>query len=486
MSSTATNRRHASEFNRVPPHSEDAERAVLGAILLNPDAAGTVSEILHGQPSDIFYLPDHVHLYSAMLALYRAGRPIDAVSLREYLMSQGRLNDVGGLSYIAELSSMVPTSANAAYYAKIVMDKALLRGLISCGMRMAASGYDAGEDVQGLLDRSESELFKLAERRQTSAVDAVSDLLPDAMTRIEAAVENRSGCTGIASGFKRLDNLTSGFQPGEMAVLAARPSVGKTAMALNIARRAAVEEGRGVLVFSLEMNKDSLVKRLLCMQGGVDAQRLRSGYMNVEEIARLKQASDQMQGAPLYIDDTAGITSMSIRAKARRHCAMYATELIIIDYLQLMSSGNKVESRQQEITEISRHVKAIARELNVAVLALSQLNRQAEQDEGRPKLSHLRESGSIEQDADLVMLMYRDKPDNGKTRPADVQQVNLDLAKQRNGPTGLLQLVFERPTQRFFEPAGSRDEESAERAPAAAKLPYGDDSGPYGDDEEPF
>jgi replicative DNA helicase len=375
---------------------------------------------------------------------------VDALVLKERLLASGRLEDVGGLPYIAELSGVVPTSANIDHYARIVMDKSLLRRLISSCTGIVAHAFEAPEDVTTLLDTAESELFRIAEQRQVNPIAKIDDLLKESVDRIETQIRSHSAITGMPTGFDKLDELTAGFQPSDMVVLAARPSVGKTAFALNVARHLAVDNRKNVLIFSLEMSKSQLVQRLLCMQGRVNSMRLRTGFLAEEEFKKIQRAAGALHGAPIFIDDTPGISVMELRAKARRHMARHGCDMIVVDYLQLMSGGGRgrVESRQVEIADISRAIKGIARELRVPVLALSQLSREAEKDDvGRPKLSHLRESGAIEQDADVVMMLYRPKTE---LPPAsDALQINLDLAKQRNGPTGEISLLFHRNFQRF-------------------------------------
>ncbi len=477
----ATKRKVDAEFDRVPPYSEDAERAVLGAMLLNPDTVGNAIEVLQGQPTDLFYFPAHAHIYEAMLQLYREGRPIDALVLREKLLAMGRLEDIGGLAYIADLSSVVPTSANIDHYARIVLDKSVLRRLISSCTNIVAQAFDAPDDVAKLLDKAEGTLFQIAEQRQINPIEPIDALLRESVNRIEQNLKNHSAITGLASGLDKLDELTAGFQPSDMVVLAARPSVGKTAFALNVARHAAVDNRQGVLIFSLEMSKSQLVQRLLCMQGRVNSMRLRTGFLASDEFKKIQAAAGDLHGAPIHIDDTPGITVMELRAKARRHAMRNPCGLIIVDYLQLMSGTGRSESRQNEIAEISRAIKGIARELRLPILALSQLSREAEKDDiGRPKLSHLRESGAIEQDADVVLMLYRPKME---FQPGmDALPVNLDLAKQRNGPTGEINLIFHRNHQRF--------DILAQAGPGQAPAPAPDYPGgytpDYGDDEAPF
>jgi replicative DNA helicase len=477
----ATKRKVDAEFDRVPPYSEDAERAVIGAMLLNPDSVGNAIEILHGAPLDIFYFPAHAHIYEAMLHLYREGRPIDALVLKERLLAAGRLEDVGGLTYIANLSSVVPTSANIDHYARIVRDKSVLRRLISSCTHIVAQAFDGPEDVASLLDRAEGSLFQIAEQRQVNPIEPIDALLKESVDRIETNIRSHSAVTGLATGLDKLDELTAGFQPSDMVVLAARPSVGKTALALNIARHAAVDNRKGVLIFSLEMSKSQLVQRLLCMQGKVNSMRLRTGFLAADEFRKIQAAAGELHGAPIHIDDTPGITVMELRAKARRHAARNECGLIIVDYLQLMSGMGRSESRQVEISDISRAIKGIARELRLPILALSQLSREADKDDiGRPKLSHLRESGAIEQDADVVLMLYRPKTELAPGM--DALQVNLDLAKQRNGPTGEISLIFEKNYQRFgvlAQPGAGRSGPPEPDYPGGYRPDSGDEETPF-------
>lgn len=434
-------------FERVPPQDLDAERSVLGAMLLNADAVGAGLEILQDEASEIFYAEAHQHIYEAIVHLFRDSTPVDAVTIKDQLIRTGRLDDAGGLAYIAELSGAVPTSANIEHYARIVLDAAILRRLIGACTSVAGEAYGSPESVSMLLDKAEAEIFRIAEKRQLNPIYKVSDLLEDGINRIEKQIRAGTGVTGVASGFAKLDELTSGFQPSEMIVLAARPSVGKTALALNIAAHASIVQGKTVLLFSLEMAKEQLVQRLLCMQGKINSQRLRTGFLAKDEFPKLIPAADTLSRAPMYIDDTPNITVLELRSKARKHMANHGLDMVIIDYLQLMTSHGRSESRQVEMSEISRSIKGIGRELGVPVMALSQLNREADRDDaGSPKLSQLRESGAIEQDADVVMMLSRP--------PAHELEVNqnlitLTIAKQRNGPTGKLELIFDRNIQHF-------------------------------------
>jgi replicative DNA helicase len=433
--------------DRMPPQNIDAERSVLGAMLLNPDAVGPVTEILQGNGADVFYAPSHQYIYDAVITLYGKSQPIDAITLQDQMERDGTLDNSGGLAYISDLTGSVPTSANVQHYARIVLDASILRRIISTCSNVIGEAYDSPEDVNEVLDAAESEIFKIAEKRQLNPIARVSELLEESIKRIDDQIKAGSGVTGVATGFTKLDEMTSGFQPSDMIVLAARPSVGKTAFALNIASKAAVENGKNVLIFSLEMAKAQLVQRLICMEGKIDSERLRSGFLAQSEYPKIQKAAAALSQANIFIDDTANITILELRSKARKHASTYGCDMLIIDYLQLMSGGGRAESRQVEIAEISRSVKGLGRELNVPVIALSQLSREADKDDGGvPKLSHLRESGAIEQDADVVMMLSRPAPQDAESMP---DMINLELAKQRNGPTGRVSLLFDKKMQRF-------------------------------------
>ncbi len=471
-------------FDRTPPQSLDAERSVLGSMLINSDAVGPAVEILQNKASDVFYSGAHQRIYDAVIQLFGESKPVDYVTVVEQLSRNSALEDAGGATYVAGLSSAVPVSANVEHYARIVLEASILRRLISTCTRVAGDAYKATGEVDLLLDQAESEIFSIAEKRQLNPVWRVGDLLTEGIKRIEKMIEAKTGITGVASGFTKLDEMTSGFQPSDMVVLAARPSVGKTALALNIASHAAVKNGKNVLLFSLEMSKEQLVQRLLCMEGNIDSQRLRTGFLANQEFAKLQSAADKLDKAPIFIDDTANISVLDLRSKARRHAAQHGLDMIVIDYLQLMSSSRRVESRQVEISEISRSIKGLGRELSVPVLALSQLSREAEKDDsGSPKLSHLRESGAIEQDADVVLMLSRP--------PAHEQEQNrnlikLDIAKQRNGPTGNMELLFDRNVQRFRNMVDGGSGDFGGPPPGSIQPPEFEENFEGGDDEVPF
>jgi replicative DNA helicase len=480
-------------YDRLPPQDIDAERSVLGAMLLNPDAVGTGIEILHDNAGDVFYVEAHQHIYQAIVSLFQATTPVDEVTLVNQLMRAGALEAAGGVTYVSELVGAVPTSANIEHYARIVQEAAVLRRLISACTNLAGEAYGSPESVGKLLDRAEMEIFALAQTRQLHPVYRVSDLLEDGINRIEAVMKNKSGLTGLATGFIQLDALLSGLQPSDMLVLAARPSVGKTAFALNIASHAAIHEDKSVLLFSLEMSKEQLVQRLLCMEGQINSQKLRDGFLAKSEFPKLQRAADRLSRAKIFIDDSPGITVLDLKSKSRRHASQHGIDLLIVDYLQLMSSPGRSENRQTEIAEISRSIKAIARELRVPVLALSQLSREAERDDtGMPKLSHLRESGAIEQDADVVIMLSRPPVREGEEQD---NMIFVNIAKQRNGPTGKVELLFDRSIQRFKNLAAptppGRAPEAASFTPKDSEVEYIEEEEgppePYDDeDETPF
>lgn len=431
-------------LDRTPPHQVEAEQAVLGAIFLDPQALYKVMEIL--KPQD-FYKTSHQRLFQVMVELSDQAEPIDLVMVTEELQRRNWLEEVGGVSYLSDLADSVPTAANVEYYARIVAEKALLRRLIDTATRIVQSGYTSDEDVEAILSEAEKSILEIRDERTRDGFVHIKDLLFTAYERIEALHNSGKEVTGIPSGYRDLDRLTSGFQPSDLVIVAARPSVGKTAFALNVAQNVAVRGGETVAIFSLEMSATQLVQRMLCAEGNIDANRMRTGSFREEEWEKLTMAIASLSQAQLFIDDTPGIHINQIRAKARRLKAEHGLGLVVIDYLQLIQ-GHYRESRQQEISAISRSLKAMARELNCTVLALSQLSRAVEQrQDKRPMLSDLRESGSIEQDADLVAFLYReDYYDHDSDRQNIVEVI---VAKQRNGPVGTVELAFLKEYNKF-------------------------------------
>ena len=437
----------ANLYEHMPPQDIDAERAVLGAMLMRSEAIGAAVEVLHHGKNDLFYVPAHQTIYDAVVGLFNDNKALDRITLLDELNRRNQLEAVGGETYLAELVAVVPTSANVEYYALIVLEKSLRRRLIDSCARITSDAYRGREEIEELLDSAEKEIFALNEQRQTNRVYAVSELLQDGIQRIEKQIKAGDGVTGLKTGFNEMDTKLSGLQPADMIVLAARPSVGKTALALNIAANAATRDGKCVLLFSLEMAKEQLVQRLLCLVGGVDSDRLRKGFLADAEFPKIQRAAAKLDNAKIYIDESAGLTPLELRSKARRQAALEPLDLIIIDYMQLMHTSGRSENRQNEISEISRAIKGLARELKVPVMTLSQLSREAEKDDkGTPKLSHLRESGAIEQDADVVIILSRPSASERENRE---NVIVANIAKQRNGPTGRFELLFQANKQRF-------------------------------------
>ena len=434
----------------VPPQNLDAEESVLGAMMLSPGAIGAVSEVLSA--SD-FYRESHAKVYRAALALYGRGEPVDAITLVDELERRGELEDAGGKVRIHELAALVPAASNAGHYARIVREMATLRGLIRAGSEIARLGMDRdGDEATELVDRAEQIIFELSQSRTTGDFSHIEELLKESFERITALYESGAEITGIPSGFRDLDHLTSGFQPGNLVILAARPSMGKSGLALGMAAELAVRREIPVALFTLEMSKSEVTQRLMCAEAKVESQRLRSGSLAPDDWPRLTAACDRLAKAAIYVDDTGSITMMEIRSKARRlKMRVPHLGLIIVDYLQLMTSGTSSENRVQEVSQISRSLKVLARDLDVPILALSQLSRAVEQrHDKRPILSDLRESGSLEQDADLVLFIYRDEYYNPDT--TDQQGLaEIHLAKHRNGPTGPVKLSFLKRFAKFAD-----------------------------------
>ena len=448
-------------IDRLPPQSLEAEQSVLGAILIDRDAVVEVAEFL--RPED-FYRQAHGKVYGAILELFEKREPIDVVTVGEALERVGDLDDIGGRAYLATLSNQTPTAVHAVQYARIVERKAVLRNLIGAAGKIAGIGYEDPAEVQGAIDRAESELFAVSQRRVSAGFARLRDLLHEAYDRLDYLHAHRGEISGVATGFKDLDTLTTGFQRSDLIIIAARPSVGKTSLALNIAEHAAVRDRRSVGVFSLEMSKEQLVLRLLSSVSNIDSQRLRTGFLEELDFARIAPAMNALSEAPIYIDDTPNISTMELRTKARRLQAETGLDLVIVDYLQLMqaSSTSRDANRVQEVSEISRGLKALARELQVPVIALSQLSRQPEMRESKePRLSDLRESGSIEQDSDLVLFLWRDKERGADDQETDGEVVRLKVSKHRNGPTGEIDLWFKKRQTRFVSYAGERYAETA-------------------------
>ena len=433
-------------IDRVAPQAVEAEQSVLGSILIDPEAILKVADFLH--PGD-FYRPQHADIYGAMLALHNQREPIDLVTLGDELTRHDKLDGVGGPAYLATLMNAVPTAVHVEHYGRIVEQKAVLRNLIAAAGRIAAVGYEEAHDTAAAIDRAEGILFEISQRRTVAGFETLATLLGEAYDRLEYLHEHRGQILGIPTGLAGLDTLLGGFQPSDLVILAARPSMGKTSLALNVAGHVALKKGLPVGIFSLEMSKQQLLMRFLCAESLVDAHKVRTGYINKDDFRQLVDSLGAVTQAPLFIDDSSSLTIMEMRAKARRLKAEHGLSLLIVDYLQLMSGYGRVENRVQEISGISRGLKALAKELEIPVVALSQLSRAPEQRQGdhRPQLSDLRESGSIEQDADVVLFIYREevyKQDEDNSGKAD-----LIISKQRNGPIGNVKLAFLKQYTKF-------------------------------------
>jgi replicative DNA helicase len=437
----------------VPPQNLEAEESVLGAMMLSPGAIGAVSEILDAGD---FYRESHAKIYRAALSLYARGEPVDAITLVDELEERSDLEDVGGRVRIHELAALVPAAANAAHYARIVREMATLRGLIRTGQEIARLGWERPGEIAMLVDQAEQILFDLSQDRVTTEFSHIEALLKDSFERITQLYEAGADVTGVPTGFRDLDRLTSGFQPGNLVIIAARPSMGKSALGMCMAANLAVREGVPVGVFTLEMSKAEVTQRLMCSEAKVESQRLRTGKLAVDDWPRLTAACDKLAKAPIYVDDTGSINMMEIRSKARRLKSREPNlGLILVDYLQLMTSGGTPENRVQEVSMISRQLKVLARDLEIPIVAMSQLSRAVEQrHDKRPILSDLRESGSIEQDADLVMFIYRDEYYNPEeTESQGIAEVA--LAKHRNGPTDTIKLSFLKRYAKFSDLAAA-------------------------------
>ncbi len=431
-------------FDRTPPQNVEAEQAVLGSVIIERDALTTVSERLS---SEDFYRPAHQKIYEAITQLNESGEPVDLVTLTAWLQKKKWLEDVGGVTYIANLASSVPSAANVEYYASLVEEKSLLRRLIRAATQIATSGYAGDEEASELIGDAEKRILEISQRQGKGAFIPIKDVLMETFERIEFLHNHKGGVTGIPTGYGDLDKMTSGLQRSDLIILAARPSVGKTAFALNLAQNVAARAGKTVAIFSLEMAASQLVQRMICAEANLDANKMRTGMFDDEDWRKLTMAISTLSQAPIYIDDTAGITVTDIRSKCRRLKIEHGLGLIVIDYLQLIHGRGK-ENRQQEISEISRTLKMIARELDVPVIALSQLSRAVEsRQDKRPMLSDIRESGSIEQDADIVAFLYRDDYYDAESEKKNI--VEVIIGKQRNGPTGTVELVFLKNYNKF-------------------------------------
>ena len=471
-------------LDRLPPHAIEAEMGVLGSMLIDPQAIGDVVLVLRSGTD--FFKPAHGAIHDAIVDLYDKNSSIDIVQLNQVLQDRDVLESVGGTNYLIELANAVPTAAHATHYARIVREKAMIRELIHATGEILATAYEQSDDARSVLEDAEQRIFRIAQQSEQSQIESLHDLIKATMETLEA--NEGKQLIGVPTGFSELDEITTGLQKGEMIILAARPSMGKTAFALNLTENVAMR-GYGVGFFSLEMGRQQLVQRLLASRSGIDSQRLRRNMLQPDDFRALMAACDELLDAPIFIDDTPGLSLMQLRAKARRMAQKHTLGMIVIDYLQLMTSGRRAESRQIEVSEISRGVKAMARELNVPVICLSQLNRAAEQREGhRPRMSDLRESGSIEQDADVVSMLHREEyyhqndeewneemeryAIQGETYKDMRGVAELIIAKQRNGPTGTVKLTWIEASTAFKDytaarpPAGMDHTGGYHRAPS--------------------
>ncbi|MGI5456243.1 replicative DNA helicase [Streptomyces sp. CA-249302] len=436
-------------FERVPPQDLDAEQSVLGGMLLSKDAIADVVEVIKGHD---FYKPAHETIFQAILDVYAKGEPADPITIGAELTKRGEINKVGGASYLHTLVQTVPTAANAEYYAEIVHERAVLRRLVEAGTRITQMGYAADDDVDEIVNRAQAEIYAVTEQRTSEDYLPLGDIMEGALDEIEA-IGSRSGeMTGVPTGFTDLDSLTNGLHPGQMIVIAARPAMGKSTLALDFARAASIKHNLPSVIFSLEMGRNEIAMRLLSAEARVALHHMRSGTMTDEDWTRLARRMPEVSSAPLYIDDSPNLSMMEIRAKCRRLKQRNDIKLVIIDYLQLMQSGKRSESRQQEVSDMSRNLKLLAKELEVPVIALSQLNRGPEQrTDKKPQVSDLRESGSIEQDADMVILLHRE--DAYEKESPRAGEADIIVGKHRNGPTATITVAFQGHYSRFVDMA---------------------------------
>ncbi|WP_258725081.1 replicative DNA helicase [Cellulomonas sp. NS3] len=435
-------------YDRTPPQDVAAEQSVLGGMMLSKDAIADVVEQLRGTD---FYRPAHEAIYDAILDLYGRGEPADAVTVADELTKRGDMTRIGGAPYLHTLISAVPTAANAGYYARIVRERAVLRRLVEAGTRIVQLGYATdGGDVDEIVNNAQAEVYAVTERRTTEDYHRLGEVIGGTVDEIEAAGHRGEGMIGVPTGFADLDRLTNGLHPGQMIVIAARPAIGKSTLGIDIVRSAAIKHNQAAVVFSLEMSRNEITMRLLSAEARIHLQKMRTGQMGEDDWQKLAATMGKISEAPLFIDDSPNMSLMEIRAKCRRLKQRHDLKLVVIDYLQLMSSGKRVESRQQEVSEFSRALKLLAKELEVPVIAISQLNRGPEQrTDKRPAMSDLRESGSIEQDADMVILLHRE--DAYEKESPRAGEADLIVAKHRNGPTDTITVAFQGHYSRFVD-----------------------------------
>ena len=436
-------------YDRTPPQDIEAEQAVLGGMLLSKDAIADVVEVLRGHD---FYRPAHETIYEAILDLYGRGEPADPLTVADALKKTGELGRIGGAPYLHTLVNYVPTAANAGFYADIVRERAILRRLVEAGTRIVQMGYGGDGDADDIVDAAQAEVYSVTEQRTSEDYLPLSDIMEGTLDEIEAIGSRGGQMVGVPTGFVDLDSLTNGLHPGQMIVVAARPAVGKSTIGLDFARSAAIKHQLATVIFSLEMSRNEITMRLLSAEARVPLHHMRAGQMTDDDWNRIARCTGEVSSAPLYIDDSPNMTMMEIRAKCRRLKQRHDLKLVIVDYLQLMSSGKRVESRQQEVAEFSRALKLLAKELEVPVVAISQLNRGPEQrQDKKPMLSDLRESGSIEQDSDMVILLHRE--DAYEKESPRAGEADFIVAKHRNGPTATITVAFQGHYSRFVDMA---------------------------------
>jgi replicative DNA helicase len=434
-------------LHKVPPQNLDAEQSVLGGIMLDNQALNSALEILD---ADDFYSEAHRKIFSAIIELYNKSEPCDIITLSNILKNRTQLDQAGGISYLSALSDSVPSAANISHYAKIVKEKSILRKLIGTATEILHKSYTSSSDIDTVLDEAEHAIFEISENKIRPTFSSFKDLIKDSVKTIEKLYERKELVTGVPTGFEKLDDITSGLQKSDLVIIAGRPSMGKTALAMNIAQYAALEAGIPVAIFSLEMSKEQLALRMLSSEARVDSQRIRRGFLGEADWPKLITAAGRLSEAQIFIDDSPAISALEMKAKARRLKSEVNLGLIILDYLQLMRGGGYKDSREQEISEISRSLKTLAKELNVPVIALSQLNRKLEdRTNKRPQMADLRDSGAIEQDADLIAFIYRDEVYDKSEENPEKGMAEIIVGKQRNGPTGMVKLAFQDKFARF-------------------------------------
>ena len=452
-----------SHIDRLPPQNVEAEQSIIGAILIDNEALPKALEIIG---IDDFYKTSHRKIFRSMVELFDRNEPIDLITLTDYMKRSDELDAVGGVSYLSSLVNMVPTAANIKYHSKIVREKGLLRSLLRSATEIASKVYEDNLEAEEMVDYAEKSIFDISDKRVKASFITLKELIKSSFEMIEHLYDKKEAITGVPSGFRDLDELTTGFQKGDLIVVGGRPSMGKTSFTLNIAQHVGLESREPVAIFSLEMAKEQLAFRMLCSEAMVNSNSIRKGFIKKEDWHKLTGAASKLTGAPIFIDDSSGITVLELRAKARRLKMEHGLSLVIVDYLQLMRGKGSFERREQEISDISRSLKALAKELSIPVIAVSQLNRSVEQRRPpTPMLADLRESGAIEQDADVILFLYRDEVYN-KDTPANKGEAEVIVAKQRNGPIGKVNLTFNSSCTRFLNRADREYPSSTEEEEA--------------------